>query len=129
VVFQARKIIERLLSRRDEAAASGFLLDEELALPEQIEVAALLLGQTDAVLEARDSAPGDAEKLEKFIVESLGLAALVMRVFPLLGELRGAGLDVVPVEAHGQGSNRERLNNNITSRKGAPPIRARDARG
>ena len=42
VVFQARKIIERLPSRGRQAAARRFLLDEELALPEKIEIAALL---------------------------------------------------------------------------------------
>src|ERR1700730_9108685 len=42
VLLEARKIIECLPSRGRQAASGRFLLDEELALPEKIEIAALL---------------------------------------------------------------------------------------
>lgn len=82
MVLEARKIIERLFSRGGQAASGGLLLDEQLALPEKIEKSPLFVRQTDAVLKARDPAAGDAKKLEKFIIESLRLAALVTGVVP-----------------------------------------------
>ncbi|MGH6801097.1 MAG: hypothetical protein ACRECZ_06750, partial [Methylocella sp.] len=78
-----------------------FLLDEKLAFPKKIEETPLLFGQIDAVLKTRDAPPGDAEQLEKLVVESLRLAPLVLSAVPIPGEFRRAGLDVVPVEAHG----------------------------
>ena len=101
VLLEARKIIERLPSRGHQAASGGLLLDEKLALPEKIEITPLFLGQVDAMLEACDAPPGNAEQLEKFIVKGVRLAPLVMGAVPILGEFRRAGLDVVPVEAHG----------------------------
>jgi hypothetical protein len=102
VLLEAWKIIERLPSRGRQASPRRFLLDEKLALPEKIKIAALLIGQVHAMLEASNASPGDAEKLEKFVVESLRLAALVLGAVPILGEFGGAGLDIVPVEAHGR---------------------------
>ena len=54
------------------------MFDEKLALPEKIKIAALLFRQIDAMLEARDAPPGDAEQFEKLVVESLRLAPLVL---------------------------------------------------
>jgi hypothetical protein len=94
VLFETRKVIERLPSRGRQAAPRRFLLDEELALPEKIEIAALFIGQVHAMLEACDPPPGDAEQLEKIVVKSLRLAPLVLGAIPILGEFRRAGLDV-----------------------------------
>jgi hypothetical protein len=102
VLLEARKIIERLPSRGRQAAPRRFLLDEKLALPEKIEIAALFLGQVHAMLEACDAPPGDAVQFKKLVVKSLRLAPLVLGAVPILGEFRRAGLDVVPVEAHGR---------------------------
>jgi hypothetical protein len=74
MLLEARKIIQRLPSRGYQAAPRRFLLDEKLAFPEKIEIAALLFRQIDAMLEASDAPPGDAEKLEKFVVKSLRIA-------------------------------------------------------
>jgi hypothetical protein len=90
------------MPRGHQAAPRRFLLDEKLALPEKIEIAALYIGQVHAMLEACDPPPGDAEQLEKIVVKSLRLAPLVLGAIPILGEFRRAGLDVVPVEAHGR---------------------------
>jgi hypothetical protein len=102
VFLEARKIIQRLPSRGRQAASGRFLLDEQLAFPEKIEIAALFIGQVHAMLEACDAPPGDAEQFEKLVVKSLRLAALVLGAVPILGEFRRAGLDIVPVETHGR---------------------------
>jgi hypothetical protein len=78
VLFETRKVIERLPSRGRQAAPRRFLLDEELALPEKIEIAALFIGQVHAMLETCDPPPGAAEQIEKLVVESLRLAPLVL---------------------------------------------------
>ena|ERR1700730_13815015 len=101
MLLEARKIIECLFSRGGQAASGGLLLDEQLALPEKIKIAALFVRQIDAVLKARDPAAGDAKRLEKFIIESLRLAALVTGVLPFRGEFRRARFDIVPIETHG----------------------------
>ena len=76
--------------------------DEELTYPQKSEIAGLFIGQVHTMLEARDAPPGDAEQLKKLVVKSLRLAPLVLGAVPILGEFRRAGLDVVPVEAHGR---------------------------
>jgi hypothetical protein len=52
VFLEARKIIERLPPRGRQAASGGFLLDEQLALPEKIEIAALLSASPGGGLQA-----------------------------------------------------------------------------
>jgi hypothetical protein len=74
--------IKSLPSRGRQAASGGFLLDEKLALPEKIEIAALFIGQVHAMLEACDAPPGDAEQFEKLVVKSLRLAVLVLGANP-----------------------------------------------
>ena len=100
VILQRRKVIKRLLSGSAQVKPRRFLLDQQLALPEQVEIAALLVGKIDAMLEAGHALARHAKHLEKCIVKRLAFAALIMGVLPLISKMCGPRLDVVPVQPH-----------------------------
>ncbi len=87
---------ERLGFGGGEVAASTFMLDEEDALPEEVDKALLVAEFFDGLLEAGDTFARRAKDFKKLVVKGLGLAALVMRVFPFRGEDGGSGADFVP---------------------------------
>ncbi len=92
----ALHIIERLALRPAKVQAGAFLFDQQRAGPEQVDKAMAIVQQLDALFIDRDLLALDAENLEKFIVECLGLAALIVRVFPFIAERLGPPLDLIP---------------------------------
>ena len=96
VLLEAGKVVERLFLGACQVAAGALLLDKEHALPEQVDEAALVAQLLDGFLETGDAAAGDAEYLEKLVVEGLALAAFVMGVLPFLGEAGRPRPDLVP---------------------------------
>ena len=99
----ARQRVEvgvRLFRRGVETAAGALLLHEQHARPEQIHEAPAVVESPNLLFVAGDAPPFDAEDAEERLVERLRLALLVGSVRPVAGELRGAGADLVPGEAH-----------------------------
>ena len=94
-------VIQRLVAGALEIEAGRFLLDDQGARPEQVDESALVAGQVaDALLVVGNLAPVDAEALEEFVVEGLGLALFVPSLAPPFGERRRAGADFGPLQAH-----------------------------
>ena len=100
LVLEAREVFERLGLGFYEAAALALLLDEQIALPEQVDEAALVAKELHRLLIGRDAAAGDVENLKKFVVEGLGFALFVTGVFPFLREARGTGANLIPAQPH-----------------------------
>ena len=94
--MDALHIIERLPLRPAKVQIGALLFDQQCAGPEQINEAVPVVQQLYPLLIDRNLLALDAENLEKFIVECLGLAAFVMRVFPFLAKRLGASFDLIP---------------------------------
>jgi len=102
VVFELGKVVESLFFGFREVAASALLLYEEHAFPEKVDEAAAVAEALDGFFVTGDAAAAGAEDLEKLVVERLRLAALVVGVFPISGELGGLRANLGPAEAHTQ---------------------------
>nr|WP_297489540.1 hypothetical protein [Acidocella sp.] len=72
------------------------MLDEEHAFPEEVNKALFVAEFFDGFLEGGDALARGAEDFEEFVVEGLGLAALIMGGAPFRGEGGGTGADFVP---------------------------------
>jgi hypothetical protein len=96
-ILDAGEIVEGLLFGFGQVASGAFLLDEEGALPKQIDEARSSRSLTlDRFFECRDLASLDAKDFEEFIVEGLRLALFIVGVFPFLGEPVGSVSYLVP---------------------------------
>src|SRR5450759_3637927 len=100
MLLEAGKVVKGLFLGAREIPASILLLDEEHALPEQVDESSFCTKLLDGFLEAGDAPAGDAENLEKLIVEGLAFATFVMGILPFLGKAGSASSDLVPTEAH-----------------------------
>ena len=98
--MEAVEVVFGLLEGAVEVSATGFVLDEEFAFPEEIDEAAVAVGFGDGGLKGGDAAAGDAEDVEEGVPEGLGFGVLGGVVFPLAGEGGGVGADFVPGERH-----------------------------
>ena len=103
VVSQAVEIFQSLRLRGPEAAARRLLFDKQLALPEEIDEAALLGVGFDIMLVAGDPRAGHAKNIEKVIVERLRIAPLVAFPIPFASKDVRASADVVPIQPHENG--------------------------
>src|ERR1035437_2871410 len=100
MLLEAGKVVEGLFLGAGEIPASTLLLDEEHALPEQVDESSFGTKLLDGFFEAGDAPAGDAESLEKLVVESLAFPTFVMGILPFLGKAGSASSDLVPTEAH-----------------------------
>ena len=71
---QGVEVFPRLSVGALQVAALAFLLDEQDARPEEVDVAVGVVETPHVFFEARDGAAPDAEDLEEFVVETLRLA-------------------------------------------------------
>ena len=83
-----------------EVAASTFLLDQQDALPKQVDKAAPVAEQCNGLFKRGNPTHGNAEEVEKVAVEKLSLPLLVARALPFLGESGGAGADFIIGQSH-----------------------------
>lgn len=101
---QAFEVIGRLREGRIEILTRALVLDEEHALPEQVDASAPELpagtGDLDLLLEHRNALAVDAEHGEEAVPEALRLGALGALAFPFAREGERARLDLVPGEGH-----------------------------
>src|ERR1035437_4628255 len=100
MLLEAWKVVEGLFLGARQIPAGALLLDEEHTLPEQVDESSFGTKLLDGFLEAGDAPAGDAENLEKLIVEGLAFATFVMGILPFLGKAGSASSDLVPTEAH-----------------------------
>ena len=77
------------------------MLDEQGALPQQVNVAVFVVDFLDAFLERGDLAAFDAKDLKKLISETLGIGVFAFDVLPVFGKNTGAVGDFFPVKWHG----------------------------
>ena len=87
-VGQRAHIIHRLLKGCVEVLAARLHLDEDLALPEAVDVALRAVRELDAVLKRGDGDGIHAEHGEELLEEALRLALLVVCVLPAFRERR-----------------------------------------
>ncbi|MCY4269798.1 MAG: hypothetical protein OXE80_06475 [Gammaproteobacteria bacterium] len=97
---QGVEVIPSLFPGHIQIAPGALLFDQQNARPEQVDEAGAVAEFGDMRLVTRHRPPPDAEYLEEVVVEALGLALLVGRVAPGVGELGGAGANFVPGQAH-----------------------------
>src|SRR5450830_227870 len=100
VGFEAGEIVLGLIEGFDQILAAAFVLDEQGAFPQQVDVAVFLVYFLDAPLKCGDLAALDAEDLEKLIPEALGIGVFAFDVFPVFGKGTGTVGDFFPVERH-----------------------------
>ena len=81
--LQAGKIIGGLLVGAVEILAERLVLDEQRALPEQVDVAVLAVDFLDTLFEAGNAPTRYAEHLEERVQERLGVRVLGLGVLPL----------------------------------------------
>src|SRR5690606_8854235 len=79
----------------------GLVLDQQHALPQQVDVPVLAVDLLDPLLEAGYPPAGYPEHLEECVPERLGLGILRRLVRPLARERAGTILDFVPAQRHG----------------------------
>jgi hypothetical protein len=79
-----------------EGMAGGFVLDEELAGPEEVDEADGAGETLYGLLKGRDHAAGDAEDVEEFVPEGLLVGLLAGGVLPGAREVESALTDFVP---------------------------------
>src|SRR5450830_157278 len=100
VGFEAGEIVLGLIEGFDQILAAAFVLDEQGAFPQQVDVAVFLVYFLDEPLKCGDLAAFDAEDLEKLIPEALGIGVFAFDVFPVFGKGTGTVGDFFPVERH-----------------------------
>ena len=76
------------------------MLDEEDALPEQVDEATLAVGLDGGFFKGGDSSAGDAEDVEEFIPESFSFRVLGGFVLPFARKGHGAVADLIPRQRH-----------------------------
>ena len=84
-----------------EISAAGFVFGDQSAGPEQVDEVVMAAQGAHGRFKAGHGAPADAEEVEKFVPESLGLGALAGDIGPFTREKDGALTDFVPGEGHG----------------------------
>ena len=97
---QGVEVFPRLSVGSFEVAALAFLLHDQDARPEQVDVAVGIIQPPHVLLIARDGAALDAEDMEELVIETLRLALFIRRILPSPGEPRRAHAHLVPGEAH-----------------------------
>lgn len=71
MILQAWEIVQRLGAGAVQVAAGRLVLDQQLALPEQVDEALAVAQFLDRLLEGGDKATFDAKDLEEVVVEGL----------------------------------------------------------
>lgn len=99
-VGYAPEIVDRLAEGFVEVLATGFVLDHQHALPEQVDIAAGFIEFSRRLFKRCNFPARDAEYIEKGVPERLGLGPLGSLVRPFAGEREGAVLDFVPAKRH-----------------------------
>ena len=99
---QGVEVFARLPVGSRQIAARAFLLHDQDARPEEVDVAVGIVQTPYVLLIARDGAALDAEDMEKFVVKTLRLALLIRSARPCAGEPRRADAHLVPGQAHVQ---------------------------
>ena len=84
-----------LLVGLGQVLAAGLHLDEDVALPEQVDVALAAVRALHLVLEDGHPLAADPQHTEEVDKEGLRLRLLALRVLPLLGKLRRPRADFV----------------------------------
>ena len=98
--WQRVEILPGLFVRFAEIAPGALLFDQQHAGPEQVDEARTVVELRDMRLVSRDVPTPHPEHVEEGVVETLRLALLVGRVFPILREGGGADANLVPRQAH-----------------------------
>ena len=93
---QGVEVFPRLSVGFRQIAARAFLLDDQNAWPEQVDVPVGIIQPPYVLLIARDGAALDAEDMEELVVETLRLAFFIRRASPCAGEARRAHAHLVP---------------------------------
>ena len=82
---QGVEVFARLSVGSSQIAALAFLLHEQDAGPEQVDVAVGIIQPPYVLLIARDGAALDAEDMEEIVIETLRLALFIRRAPPMRG--------------------------------------------
>ena len=90
----AGEIVQGLLVGPIEILATGFVLDDQHAFPEQIDGTGLVAQFFDRGLEGGHAAAGDAEDIEEFVPEGLRFRFFPDRRSPAEGKFHGAITDL-----------------------------------
>src|ERR1035437_9583464 len=94
-------VIDRLRLGFAPLFACAFVFDEELAFPEQLNLAEVAGGFQDGDFKTGDELARDAEDIEEFVPEHLLVGALAGRVLVVARELDGVVADFIPRKRHG----------------------------
>jgi hypothetical protein len=99
-VLEAGEVVAGLAVGADQVLAARLVLDQEDALPQQVDEPAGAVLAPDRHFEAGDPAPVHAEHVEERVPEGLGLGAFGRLALPLLGERDRPRLDLIPAQRH-----------------------------
>lgn len=82
------EVVGGLVKGGTEVFSARFVLDNQHALPQQVDVAATAVGLLDRLLEGGDATARNAEYLEERVPEALGFGVFgdVFRPFPEEGQ-------------------------------------------
>ncbi|MBP7764547.1 MAG: hypothetical protein KA113_05110 [Syntrophaceae bacterium] len=98
--LESGKVTERLIVSFVEVFAARLVLDDQYALPEEVDVAVLISELSDRFFKAGDALAGDAEYVEKTVPEGFGFRFFGAFPFPFLGKSQGARFDFIPAQRH-----------------------------
>ena len=93
---QGVEVFPRLSVGFRQIAARAFLLHDQNARPEQVDVPVGIIQPPYVLLIARDGAALDAEDMEELVIKTLRLALFIRRASPCAGEARRAHAHLVP---------------------------------
>ena len=97
---KAGKIIFSLMEGLDQTFAPAFVLNQQRALPEQVNVAVLAADFFDALFKRRYLTALDAKHVKKFVPKTFSVSVFTFHMPPLLGKRAGTVGYFFPVEWH-----------------------------
>ncbi|NLA40447.1 MAG: hypothetical protein GX874_03405 [Smithella sp.] len=98
--LQAGEVAQSLIVGFIQTFAARFVLNDQNAFPEKIDVAVVIAEFFDRFFEAGDAFAGNAEDIEEAVPEGFGFSVFGAFPGPFLGEGQGARFDFIPGKRH-----------------------------
>jgi len=96
VFLQSGEIVDGLPVSAIQVFTARFVLDQQIAFPQPVDVTVAAIELFDFLFETADAPRGDAEHVEKFDPERFGVGVFRFRPCPFTGKRQRAVFDFVP---------------------------------